>query len=102
MKVRTTLEDLNNHGCPVQPCELPRVCSRGRFFHPLPQDNLNLVKQELPDRSYNQLSLNDMSVFSQLKGMDRLHKADTIADLYKRGVNLSTRVGKSDFLQHYK
>lgn len=100
MKIRTTLNDLNSLN--FTPCNLPCVHSKGTFFHRLPDDEMSHYARELPDNSYNSLSLNDASLFSKLQGMDKLHKADAVASMYKRSLNIKNQTTKNDFLIHYK
>ena len=100
MKIRTTLADLHAGYC-LSPCSSLVVCSKGVYYHPLPDDHMAHNAQELPSNNYNGLSLSDVSVFSSLRGMDKLHKADAVSQLYKRSLNLVHQVGKNDFLSHY-
>lgn len=101
MKIRTTLDDLHA-GHSVSPCSPLVVCAQGAFYHPLPDDKMAHSAQEVPSTNFNGLSLSDVSVFSRLRGMDKLHKADAVSHLYKRSLNLVHQVSKGDFLTHYQ
>lgn len=100
MKLRTTRVDLSIGFC-FEPCSSLQVVSKGVYFHPLPVDEIAHYKEELPANKFNGLSLADAKLFSELRGMDKLHKADVIANMYKRSLNIRSNVSKNDFLSHY-
>lgn len=100
MKFRSTRVDLSVGYC-VLPCSSVSVSGESKFYHPLPNDEMDHYKEELPANKFNGLSLADAKLFSELRGMDKLHKADVISRMYKRSLNLRSQVSKSDFLTHY-
>lgn len=100
MKIRSNRNDLSIGFC-VVPCSSINVAGEGKFYHPLPIDEMDHYKDELPANKFNGLSLADAKLFSELRGMDKLHKADVISRMYKRSLNLRSQVSKSDFLNHY-
>lgn len=100
MKLRTTRADLALGYCELS-CSPLQVVAKGVFFHPLPSDDMAHYKEELPANKFNGLSLADAKLFSELRGMDKLHKADVIANMYKRSLNIRSKVSNNDFLSHY-
>lgn len=100
MKLRTTRVDLSLGYC-FNPCSPLQVVSKGVFYHPLPNDEMAHYKEELPANKFNGLSLSDANLFGKLRGMDKLHKADVIANMYKRSLNIRSKVSNNDFLSHY-
>lgn len=71
------------------------------YVQPIPEDNMAHIKQEVPDNSYNGLSILEMQGMNKFKYMDSLHKADAISDEYKRSNRLLTELketGQNSFI----
>ena len=71
------------------------------YVQPIPDDNMSHTKQELPDNTYNGLSIAEMLGMNKFKYMDSLHKADAISIEYNRSNRLFselTETGQSSFI----
>lgn len=65
------------------------------YVQPIPDDNMAHIKQEVPDNSYNGLSISEMSGMNKFKYMDSLHKADAISAEYNRSNRLLTELNET-------
>lgn len=63
---------------------------------PQTEDKMSLVEMPTPvtEKSFNQLSIDDIEGFHKFKDMDTLHRADAVAAQYEKGARLNDYFGE--------
>lgn len=71
------------------------------YVQPIPEDQMAHQKVENPDTNFNGISLEQCAALGRFKNMDALHKADAIAEDFKKSQRLNTEfkeIGENAFI----
>lgn len=99
-----TIEQLKQmqHGYPpFFACGVINTDFQHHFVQPIPEDLMAHAKTEKVDTDYNGLSLEQCAAMTRFKNMDALHKADAVADDFRRSQRLVTEfneIGRDAFI----